>query len=227
MLEAGPRQVVSEENRIRLIDRIPIAVEAIVERGPGLIDRFISSRALIERGKALSLDVHLQEAVLRIAQLPLAARSSSDGTNTALYQVLIDYAARGPLILVLEDLHWADEGTCAVLFHFVRALRGRGVRVLIVGSFRPADLVEAWAGDRHPFRRVLNETQLMFPEAMIDLSTAVGGEAGRAFVEGYFARRGIAIEPSFREALFAHTGGMPALCGWDSQAVLAWASDCL
>ncbi|MGI8485388.1 MAG: AAA family ATPase, partial [Thermomicrobiales bacterium] len=209
VLEAGPRQVVSEENRARLIDRVPVAVEAIVERGPGLIDRFISSRSLIERGMTLSLDAALQDAVQRIAHLPLAARSSSDGTNAELYQVLIEYAARGPLILVLEDLHWADEGTCAVLFHFVRALRGRGVRVLIVGTFRPADLVETWAGDRHPFRRVLNETQLMFPDAMIDLSTAVGGEAGLAFIEGYFARRGITIDPSFRERLFAHTGGMP------------------
>lgn len=209
VFEASPRQVVSEENRTRLIDRIPVAVESIVERGPGLIDRFISSRSLIERGKALPLDPALQEAVLRIAQLPLAARSSSEGTNADLYRVLTDYAAIGPLILVLEDLHWVDEGTCAVLFHFVRALRGHGVRVLIVGSFRPADLVEMWAGDRHPFRRVLNETQLIFSDALIDLSTAVGGEAGRAFIEGYFARRGNSVAPSFRETLFARTGGMP------------------
>lgn len=209
VFEASPRQVVSEENRSRLIDRIPVAVESIVERGPGLIDRFISSRTLVERGKALPLDAALQEAVLRIAQLPLAARSTSDGTNADLFQVLTDYAAAGPLVLVLEDLHWADEGTCAVLFHFVRALRGHGVRVLIVGSFRPADLVETWAGDRHPFRRVLNETQLIFPDALIDLSTAVGGEAGRAFITGCFARRGISVAPSFRETLFARTAGMP------------------
>ena len=209
VLEASPRQVVSAGNRTRLIDRVPVAVEAIVERGAGLIDRYISSRSLIERGEALSLDAALQEEVRRIAQLPMAARSSADRTNGALYQVLTEYAAIGPLILVLEDLHWADEGTCAMLFHFVRALRGREVRVLIVGSFRPADLVETWSGDRHPFRRVLNETQLMFPDAMIDLSTAVGGESGRAFIEGYFARRGGSVAPSFRETLFARTAGMP------------------
>lgn len=204
---ASPRQLVSETNRQRLIARVPVAVRSIVERGSGLVDRFIASRTLVERGIEWQLDPALQAALLRLVQMPLAARSASSGPNAELLRVLTDYSGSGPLILVLEDLHWADEGTCAALFHLVRSLRGQGSPVLIVGSYRPADL-EA-TGDRHPFSRVLNETRLVFPNAAIDLSTAVGGDAGRAFIEGYFARRGSSVSPAFLETLFARTAGMP------------------
>jgi predicted ATPase/DNA-binding CsgD family transcriptional regulator len=46
-------------------------------------------------------------------------------------------AARGALVLVLDDLQWADDATCDLLVHLVR--RSRSVPLLVVGAYREAE----------------------------------------------------------------------------------------
>ena len=57
-------------------------------------------------------------------------------------------AAERPLMLVLEDLHWADGSTLDLMAFLVRALRG--VRVLLVGTYRSDELHRG-----HPLRTLL------------------------------------------------------------------------
>ena len=52
-----------------------------------------------------------------------------------------------PVILFLEDLHWADASTCDLLAYLGQRLRGSAV--LIVGSYRPSALLAT-----HPFSLV-------------------------------------------------------------------------
>jgi DNA-binding SARP family transcriptional activator/tetratricopeptide (TPR) repeat protein len=56
----------------------------------------------------------------------------------AVAQVLWAFARRAPLVLVLDDLHWADGATLALLRHLARFLQRH--RVLIVGAYRDAEL---------------------------------------------------------------------------------------
>jgi predicted ATPase len=58
------------------------------------------------------------------------------------YEALEAMAARGPLTLVVEDLHWADDALPTFLEHLLGAVRGVGL--LIVITARP-ELFE-----RHP-----------------------------------------------------------------------------
>jgi predicted ATPase len=58
-------------------------------------------------------------------------------------------AAERPLMLVLEDLHWADRATLELMAFLVRALRG--VPVLLAGSYRSDELHR-----RHPLRPLLS-----------------------------------------------------------------------
>ncbi|HET6794112.1 MAG TPA: AAA family ATPase [Acidimicrobiales bacterium] len=53
-----------------------------------------------------------------------------------------------PVVLVLEDLHWADAGTLALLRHLATATRT--ARLLIVGTFRDSELTRS-----HPLTTVL------------------------------------------------------------------------
>ncbi|MEO8689399.1 MAG: AAA family ATPase [Solirubrobacteraceae bacterium] len=50
---------------------------------------------------------------------------------------LAESAARRPLALVLEDVHWADPSSLGLLVHLTRALRGAPLLVLL--THRPAD----------------------------------------------------------------------------------------
>ena len=65
----------------------------------------------------------------------------------AVTQCLLALAARAPTVLVLDDLHWADHGTVALLRHVARfAPRGR---LLVLGAYRDVEV-----DGQHPLREV-------------------------------------------------------------------------
>ncbi len=45
--------------------------------------------------------------------------------------LLLDAAVRRPTVLVVEDVHWADEGSCRVLGYLVRSMRAEHLTVLV------------------------------------------------------------------------------------------------
>jgi len=55
-----------------------------------------------------------------------------------------------PIVLVLEDLHWADRGTLDLLVHLARNLQG--ARLLVVGTYRDVEVDRA-----HPLSATLAE----------------------------------------------------------------------
>ena len=61
--------------------------------------------------------------------------------------LLAELSARAPVLLVLEDLHWADASTRDLLTFLLRMLHGE--RVAIIGTYRTDDLHR-----RHPLRPV-------------------------------------------------------------------------
>jgi ATP/maltotriose-dependent transcriptional regulator MalT len=68
----------------------------------------------------------------------------------AVHALLTDLAATAPVLLVLEDLHWADGSTRRLLSFLVTRLRDQ--RIMIVGTYRSDDLHR-----RHPLRPLLAE----------------------------------------------------------------------
>ncbi|MGZ3356135.1 MAG: ATP-binding protein, partial [Isosphaeraceae bacterium] len=63
---------------------------------------------------------------------------------------LINAAARTPLLLFLDDLHWADDATVLLLQHLARRLAEASL--LVVGTYRYTEV-----DDRHPLAPVLAE----------------------------------------------------------------------
>ncbi len=70
---------------------------------------------------------------------------------------------KGPLLLVLEDLHWADQSTRDLLAFLVGRLRDE--RLLLVGSYRSDDLHR-----RHPMRQLLAQLARLPLVERIDLA---------------------------------------------------------
>jgi DNA-binding winged helix-turn-helix (wHTH) protein/tetratricopeptide (TPR) repeat protein len=69
-------------------------------------------------------------------------------------QALEALAAESPLVLLLEDLHWSDFSTLALISAIAR--RSEPARLLIIGTYRP---VEILARD-HPLRTMKQELEL-------------------------------------------------------------------
>lgn len=66
----------------------------------------------------------------------------------AVAQFLTVVSRRAPLVVCLDDLHWADGGTAAMLRHVARVLPPH--RVLMVGTYRDTEVAR-----RHPLAEVL------------------------------------------------------------------------
>ncbi len=85
----------------------------------------------------------LPELHEQVADLPDAPDSTgSSGARRRLHEALarcIEAVAEdAPVLLVVEDVHWADDRSLEILYFLSRRLRG--ARVLLVASYRPVDL---------------------------------------------------------------------------------------
>jgi DNA-binding winged helix-turn-helix (wHTH) protein/predicted ATPase len=104
-----------------------------------------------------------------------------------------------PLVLLLEDLHWSDSATIDLLGMLAR--RRDASRLLVVGTYRPADVAAA-----HPLRWVKHELQLHGDCHEIPLEFL-----SAAAVRDYLDRRfpGHALPAALALVLYRSTDGNP------------------
>ncbi|HEX4466322.1 MAG TPA: AAA family ATPase, partial [Solirubrobacteraceae bacterium] len=78
----------------------------------------------------------------RVSELPAPVESDPETKRYLLYAAvagLLEGAGeREPLLLILDDLHWADGPTLSLLRHVATA--GSTIRMMIVGAYRDSDL---------------------------------------------------------------------------------------
>jgi class 3 adenylate cyclase/tetratricopeptide (TPR) repeat protein/nucleoside-triphosphatase THEP1 len=139
------------------------------------------------------------------------------------FELLASLAARSPLVLVLEDLHWADESSRELLTFL--AVRLREERVMIVGTVREtelADTVQRWLTELEHRARVTRLRLGRMSDTEI-AGLAAGAMAADASPDHVAAVVAAADgHPLFAEELAnADPGGSPASI---TDAVLAKAS---
>ncbi|KUN01871.1 hypothetical protein AQI95_29605 [Streptomyces yokosukanensis] len=87
-------------------------------------------------------------------------------------RLLEQVAAEKPVVLVLEDLHWADASTRHLLAYLFRTLRAG--RLLVLASYRSDDIHR-----RHPLRPLLAELDRLRTVRRIELARFTREEVGR------------------------------------------------
>ncbi len=108
----------------------------------------------------------------------------------AVTRFLTTAASAAGLVVVLDDLQWADAASAALLGHVAR--EAGGARLLVVGTFRPAELAAPLPGVR------------------LDLGGLTAGEIGTALP---------GVSPARAAVLAERAGGNPFLVG---ELVRAW-----
>ena len=190
----------------RLRNLIPSVVRALVNTGPDLIETFISGTALISHaGAATSDDPDWLTPLKKLVERKVVVQAPTNLQQRDLFeqysQVMRVLARRNPLLLVLDDLQWADTGSIGLFFHLGKRLKDSPI--LIVGVYRPADLFLGREGKRHPLEPVVNEFQRDFGQNRVDLKQTMG----RQFVEAILDAEPNRLGAGFREALYQHTRG--------------------
>jgi DNA-binding SARP family transcriptional activator/tetratricopeptide (TPR) repeat protein len=207
----------SREQACQLWSTLPLAAQALVETSPDLIHTFILGTTLLRRARTVAPGgatwlTHLEELVEQkpVTRLGVAGPQQNDlfEQYTRILQVL---AQQGPVILVLDDLQWADLGSISLLFHLGRQLTGN--RILVVGAYRPEEValgrVDPRTGsgqrERHPLEAVVNELQ----RDLGDITVNLGQDEGQKFIEALLQSEPNRLGDAFKEMLYRQTQGHP------------------
>src|SRR5213594_2129706 len=109
-------------------------------------------RFLFDRAPRLAGSIPVLSRFLRFA-FATNGPTSEEELWEVLDQVLCFVSEESPLVLVLEDLQWADEGSVR-LFHFLTR-RAAGRRMLLIGTYRPEEAITESDGRPHPLQTAL------------------------------------------------------------------------
>ena len=125
----------------------------------------------------------------RFPDLPDARESDPETERYLMYAAVAGLLAgageREPLLLILDDLHWADRPTLSLLRHVVAA--GATMRVMVIGTYRDSDLsrdhpLTALLADLHRERGVerVRLTGLESEDVLALMEAAAGHELDEA-----------------------------------------------
>ncbi len=198
---------ISPEQARRLWALFPDALQALAVSGPDLVNRLVPGQPLLARAQAFgpagSREASLAE-VERLVERKLPRPGEALEQNDLFEQVtrfLLNLARRQTLLLLLDDLQWADKGSISLLFHLGR--RVTGCRILVLGAFRTDEVLLGSTGERHPLEPVVNELTRDLGEVILDLSHV----DSRRFVDELLDAEPNRLAASFRDRLHLLTGG--------------------
>jgi len=183
------------------------AIRDFVQRARGLgIRAFTGECTEIDARRPFGPFMDIASAANRLSSIPVAppdaAMAGADRyrLHSFFTNLLADLSRERPVIIVVEDLHWADEASLELFPYLARKLRG--APVLLVGTYRSDELHR-----RHPLRPVLSElgrTRLVVDIALRRLSEDEVADFLREAM-----RLDRAPTPEFRRMIFETCEGNP------------------
>jgi DNA-binding SARP family transcriptional activator len=224
------KDAISAEQAQRLWTLFPYTAQALISAGPALIDLFVPGEALVMRVEAfapagLTWRTRMEELVKNRTQLPTQnkgpehwpGRMSQPDLFEQVTSVLLTCAKQQALILVLEDLQWADSGSLSLLFHLGRRMQDN--RILLIGVYRPGEMAVGEpparlgrpAGDwsKEPALNRLVSIINEFQRDLGDISVDLDRVDGRRFVQSLLDSAPNHLDAEFRDKLYRHTEGNP------------------
>ncbi len=193
---------IGAEQAVRLWQAAPSGVSILIEEGPALAGTLLNPERLLRRAKKAGMTGAVMQSVeRRVAESTVDVQAVEQEIQDQYTRVLFRLAESAPLIVILDDLHWVDQGSVRLLSHLGGQLGGH--RVLVVGTYRPEEIRSTATGERHPLEPVVNELASRFGDLAIQLDAG----SDRAFLDAYLDTHVNRLDEEFRKALLEHTKG--------------------
>ncbi len=178
----------------RLWEFAPLAAETIGRLGDPLVDTLVPAASLRRWLSSQAADRPVSQPAAQPRFDPLTA-------------VLHARAQQRPLLLLIDDLQWADAASVSLLFHLGRRLAGS--RILLVGAFRPSEIASASAeAPGQTLQQVIFELRRLYGEIILDLEEFDLARA-RRLTDALVDLEPNRLPESFRVHLFWQTRGHP------------------
>ena len=176
------------EQTQRLWDGAATVAELIVDSGPHLLDVLVPADAVRER---LGLSIAPQAD----------AAAPRDHVVEEFTDVLRALSEHRPVLVLLDDMQWADSASVDLLFHLARRLYD--ARLLVVCAFRGSEVPAAAV-----LRKAMLETSRDIDGAQIDLD-AIGTAAERALCQALLDVEVPGLDESLCDEVYRRTRGHP------------------
>lgn len=139
----------------RLWIAMSLTLPLLVEHAPDLVGNFIAGQPLLARARQVA--DNQSDWLPRMEKAALAPKARVEQSRlfaqfTALFHAI---AAHRPLLLIMEDLHWADASSINLLFHCCQQLRG--YPLCLLGTYRHNTIAVHRDGNTHPLVGVMAE----------------------------------------------------------------------
>ncbi len=123
--------------------------------------------------------------------------------SVAFLGLFTTFSRETPVLLVVEDLHWADEASLGLFHYLARELRD--TRILLLGTYRSDEMHR-----RHPLLRVVANMQRERVASEIPLAR-LDKEQVRQLIQVTFQQTdpNIKITDEFRDVIYARAEGNP------------------
>ena len=161
-VETGKAEAGVQQNQGRLRRILTHAAQVLVEVGPDLVGTIVPGAALLATiGQSVIEKTGVLEELTRLTERKQEQAPAVE--QSRIYEqyanVLKALAQAHPLLIVLDDLHWADAASVGLLFHLYRRLRDSPI--LIIGTYRPDEIAVPKNGERHPPRKGAGRNQTL------------------------------------------------------------------
>ena len=214
-------RAISPENASRLRELASVSARFLVQIAPDLVGLLVPGGGLaMSAARAAAEMTGWLGKLEKQTQQPRAAEWVGAGLdqNTIFEQYtrfVTRLAEEKTLLLVFDDLQWADPSSIALLFRLGRRI-GQS-RVLIVGTYRPEEVAHSGAahvdtgdrrpaGGRHPLEKVLAELKRYQGEIELSLDAEDAADR-RNFVDSLLDSEPNMLDEGFRAALLRRTDG--------------------
>jgi tetratricopeptide (TPR) repeat protein len=200
------------ENRKRLKGLLSVSCQVLVETGPDLVGTFVpTAKIWLGLGSTALQKMDWYERLKKLADDSTAKKLLGTSVQqTQIFEqyanVLRELAKKAPIVIALDDFHWADTDSVSLLFRLCRRIEGSPI--LIIGAYRPEELVTQYDGQRHPLEKAVVEIKRYFGDVAIDLDQSIETDGAR-FIHAFLALQPHKLGRTFEKKLHAHTGGHP------------------
>ncbi len=200
---------ITRDHARRLWAASPLVAQELLDHGPHLLDLFVPAATLLSRSTAAGQGAAPWLARLREFVTRGWTRSQEVEQHYLFQQVthvLHSVSRIQPLLLILDDIQWADAASISLLFHLGRHLADADSRFLIACAYRPEEVALGREDRRHPLAKVLSEFKRTFGDVWVDLARAA---EGRVFVDALVDSSPNKLGEEFRASLLQRTEGHP------------------
>lgn len=193
----------------RLQSVFSVSTTILLDLAPDLINTLIPGSGLLARATELvTASTGIRRQLEGLAERKTLTRAGLDREQifSQFTGMVAALSQRFPLVLVVEDLHWADDSSLGLFYHLLRNLGDS--HVLLIGSYRGGEMEKRFEELGQSIDAIDNEIRLGFGDIWLNLSTQ-DRERRCVFVNRYVDAVPNTFDQTFRETLYQKTGGQP------------------